>query len=185
MSDASVKRIANPDDRDRTVARYLGPGDCRVHLGEHGALSATILGEGTYGGVYAAYIFPVAYPAKYISLIQSREDGAGVELGVIKDLEQFPPDQAKLIREALDRRYFVHKITKIHDIGWKHGFVALSVDTDKGRINFLMRWQQDRALDYGNSGKVLIDVNENRYLIPNVSDLPAAERNKFIRIIYW
>ena len=170
---------------DRTRVRYLEPGTCRVHVGPHGALTATIKGEGTYGGVFTAYAFPVAHPNRFISLIQSTEESKGLELGVIRDLDQFPADQAKLIREALQRRYFVHKISRLHEIGWKFGFVFFDVDTDKGRMEVLMRWQQDRAVDYGQRGKVLIDVSENRFLIPDVEALTPTERGRFRRIIYW
>jgi hypothetical protein len=48
-----------------------------------------------------------------------------------------------------------------------------------------MRWQTDRAQDYGEHGKVLIDAFENRYLIPNVSKLSKAEVNIFTRFVYW
>jgi ATP-binding cassette, subfamily B, bacterial len=170
---------------DRTRVRYLEPGTCRVHVGLHGALTATIKGEGTYGGVFTAYAFPVAHPNRFISLIQSTEESKGLELGVIRDLDQFPADQAKLIREALQRRYFIHKIARIHEIDWKFGFVHFQVDTDKGPLEFLMRWQQDRAVDYGQGGKVLIDVTENRFLIPDIESLTPPERAKFRRIIYW
>jgi hypothetical protein len=165
--------------------RYLGPGQCRVHIGLHGALTATVLGDRTYGGVYAAYLFPVRHPDRYIALIQSVEDGSGNEIGVIRSLDEFAPDQAKLIREALKRRYFVHSIRRINHIGWKYGFVAIDADTDKGHVDFLMRWQQDRAVNYGKAGKVLIDVNNNRFLIPDVEALSAGERSKFLRVIYW
>ena len=59
------------------------------------------------------------------------------------------------------------------------------VETDKGRREFLMRWRRKFVLDYGQRGKVLIDVNENRYLIADLGDLPSSQRNAFRRIIYW
>ena len=34
-------------------------------------------------------------------------------------------------------------------------------------------------------GKILIDVNENRYLIPDIRQLSEAEQNNFSRFIYW
>jgi hypothetical protein len=48
-----------------------------------------------------------------------------------------------------------------------------------------MRWQVDRAHDYGLNGKMLIDTDENRYLIPDVRDLSENERRMFQRFIYW
>ena len=170
---------------DPTRVRYLSPDMCKIHLGSHGALHATIKGERIYGGVYAAYAFPVAYSDRFISLIHSGGDGDEREIGIIPDLNEFPEDQARLVRQALDRRYFIHKILRIHKIGWKYGLVRADVETDKGRIEFLMRWKHDRAVDYGRRGKVLIDIDENRYLIPDLEQFSPRERKDFLRIIYW
>ncbi len=175
-----------PDDGpDRTQLRYLEPGSSRIHLGTHNALHVSIAGERIYGGVYAAYAFPVGFGDRYISLMHSADRGAAREIGIIRELNEFPPEQARLVREALARRYFIHRIFRIREIGWRHGFVAFEVDTDKGRVAFLMRWQQDRAVEYGQRGKVLIDVNDNCYLVPDVEALTRKERNELTRFIYW
>jgi hypothetical protein len=167
-----------------TEIRFLTPDVCRIHLGTHDALHVTVKNERIYGGVYAAYAFPVANPNEYISLIHTGGDEE-VEIGVIRDLNLFPEDDAALVRQALARRYFVHIITHIHHVGWKYGFVALDVETDKGPASFLMPWRGDRAFDYGKRGKVLIDVDDNRYLIPDLDELTTRERNEFQRYIYW
>ncbi len=171
---------------DPTKVRFLTPDMCKIHLGTHGALHVTVLNERIYGGVYAAYAFPVAHPKGYISLIHSAgEDKLQVEIGLIKNLDEFPAEQAELIRSALHRRYFVHTIKGIRHIGWKYGFIALEVDTDKGPASFMMHWSSDRAVDYGRRGKILIDVDDNRYLIPSLDELSDKERAEFVRYIYW
>ncbi len=48
-----------------------------------------------------------------------------------------------------------------------------------------MRWRYDRTQDFGESGKVLLDVYENRYIIPDVNSLPKADREALTRFIYW
>jgi len=165
--------------------RFLTPDFCRIHLGIHSALHVTVRNERIYGGVYAAYAFPVGHPNGYISLLHRSGEGDDIEIGIIRDLKDFPDDQAELVRRALDRRYFVHTIIRINQIGWKHGLVSMDVQTDKGAASFLMRWRHDRAADYGRRGKVLIDVNENRYLIPDLDKLSPAEHSDFTRVIYW
>jgi hypothetical protein len=172
---------------DRTRVRFLSPDMCRIHLGSHGALHVTVKDERIYGGVYAAYVFPVAYPEGYISLVHIAGEGRDkeIEIGIIRDLNEFPQADADLVRQALARRYFVHAITRIRHIGWKYGFIALDVDTDKGPVSLMMRWQYDRAVDYGRRGKVLIDVDDNRYLIGDLDELPPKERAEFQRYIYW
>ena len=170
---------------DPTRVRYLTPDMCQIHLGIHEALHVTVKGERTYGGVYAAYVFPVEHEDQYISLLQSTGEDDDVEVGIIRDPKEFPGDQAALLREALARRHFIHTITRIHAIGWQHGMVAFDVETDKGRVSFLLRWKNDRAVEYGRRGKVLIDIEENRYVIPDIKALTPSERSAFTRIIYW
>ncbi len=182
----------NPDDANSTRAgpspttvRFLTPQTCRIHLGSHGALHVTVKNERIYGGVYAAYAFPVAYPDGYISLIHSGGQSPELEIGVIRDLREFPDSDAELVREALRRRYFIHTITEITSIGWKYGCIGMDVKTNKGSVSFMMRWRQECAVDYGRRGKVLIDLDDNRYLIPDVEELPARQKNEFRRFIYW
>ena len=43
----------------------------------------------------------------------------------------------------------------------------------------------DRAEEYGDKGKVLMDALDNRYIIPDVDELPAADRRRFTSFIYW
>ena len=171
---------------DPTAVRFLTPSTCRVHLGSHGALHVTVVGERIYGGVYAVYAFPVAYPNGYVALMHNTgEGGKDIEVGLIRNLDDFPAEQADLIREALARRYFVHTVTRLRNIGWKYGFVHIEADTDKGPVEFYMRWQHDRAVDYGKRGKVIIDVDDNRYLIPDLDALSPGELTDFRRYIYW
>ena len=51
----------SPDDP--TQVRYLSPETCKIHLGTFDALHVSIPNERIYGGVYAAYVFPVPEPS--------------------------------------------------------------------------------------------------------------------------
>jgi hypothetical protein len=48
-----------------------------------------------------------------------------------------------------------------------------------------MRWTQSQALDYGENGKLIIDSRENRYLVENIANLPADDRERFLQYLYW
>ena len=65
------------------------------------------------------------------------------------------------------------------------GEPLFEVETDKGPASFYLRWSQDRAVDYGQRGKVLISLENNRYLIPDLEKLTPSERTEFQRYIYW
>ena len=59
------------------------------------------------------------------------------------------------------------------------------MDTNLGPRNFIMRYSGEAAQDYGQGGKILLDVEENRYLIPATASLTEADRKLFERYIYW
>jgi hypothetical protein len=166
-------------------ARWLTPRIAAVHLGNHGALHVTVMNERIYHGVFALRCLPVRHPTRYVSLryvdIEDREQ----EIGLVRDLEEWPGEARQLIREALLRRYFVHTIERIDAIHSWHNFLTFKVRTDLGDLEFIIRYAQDAALDYGRNGKILLDLEENRYLIPDVTVLPQRDRRLFERYIYW
>jgi hypothetical protein len=100
-------------------------------------------------------------------------------------MEDWPAEAQALIEASLRRRYFVHTVQGIGAIRVFSGHLSLEVETDLGPEQFVMRWQGDRAQDYGVGGKMLIDTEENRYLLPDVQALPARDRALFQRYIYW
>jgi hypothetical protein len=79
----------------------------------------------------------------------------------------------------------VHTIERIDSINSWHNFLTFKVRTDLGNLEFIIRYAHDGALDYGRNGKILLDLEENRYLIPDVSALPQRDRRLFERYIYW
>ena len=66
-----------------------------------------------------------------------------------------------------------------------HGYLDCDVETDVGRRRFTLRWTQSQAVDYGPEGKLLIDGDDDRYVIPRIDGLPPADRERFLRHIYW
>jgi len=170
-----------------TSTRYLTPEIAKIHLGNRGALHVSVVNDRIYGGVYAVYLFPVRQQGRYISLRHTvpGEKNEDVEIGIIVDLSPWPAESRRLVEEALERHYFIHRIQKINHICMKYGFVELDVITDKGPAVFLMYWRSDQAVDYGRGGKILLDVDQNRYLIPDINSLDPHERSEFDRYIYW
>ena len=62
---------------------------------------------------------------------------------------------------------------------------AIAAHTDHGLRQFTMRWSQSHVQDFGERGKVLLDLDDNRYLVPDVEALPPRERDLFQRYVYW
>ncbi len=181
--DAPAAAHVEPPPSFRT--RWLTPANSRIHLGTHNALHVTVLDDRIYGGISASRILPVEYPSKFISLRYSDPDGREHEIGIIRDLAEQPPKARKLLEDALERRYFVREITDIRSIVLKHGYLHFDVETDRGPTRFMMRWTQSQAQDYGRAGKIIIDSDDNRFLVRNVESLPRRQQLLLRRHIYW
>lgn len=165
--------------------RWLDPRFARVHLGNLQTLHVTIQNEGIYHGVYATRCLPVQQPEGYISLRYVNGENREQEIGLIRDLTEWPAEAQRLVREALLRRYFVHTVSRVRGIRKIQNYLEVDVDTDLGACRFIMRYTGEAAQDHGRGGKLLVDVEENRYLIPATDALPEGDRRLFERHIYW
>jgi hypothetical protein len=180
---------ATPDPRKQdahsTSVRRLTPDNANVFEGTYSLLHCRVREDELYRGVFCVLMFPVSHPRHFISLRYTDEKDKVREVGIIEDLRVFSEEQQRLIRTSLDRHYYEQRITRINKITNEFGVLAFDVETDRGRRQFMMPWRIDRAEDYGSEGKVLLDALDNRYIIPNVSDLPSADARRFTSYIYW
>jgi hypothetical protein len=141
-----------------------------------------------YRGVFAVLLFPISHPDGFISLRYTDvvDDIDKIkEIGVIETLSAFPEDQQNLIRDSLARHYYEKIITRVHSVRCEYGLLFFDVETQEGREQFMMPWRQDRAEDFGASGKVLLDAHDNRYIVPDLASLPTVDRRRFTSYIYW
>jgi hypothetical protein len=182
MSDTDTQ---HPADELVTHVRRLTPDTTRIFEGSYSLLHCSVTGHGLYRGVFSVLLFPVTHPDAYVSLRYIDEKDKVQEIGLIEDLRAFPAAQQALVRANLGRHYHEQIITRVHRIRCEFGILFFDVETRRGREQFMLPWRVDRAEDYGTHGKVLLDALDNRYIIPDVSKLPAADYRRFTSYIYW
>jgi hypothetical protein len=161
--------------------RAAARGGVEVHIDEILRNSSTAI----HRGVFAVNLFPATNPNDYISLRIWNRDGAEQEIGILRRLDDWPIEAQIQVRAALERRYWLQTITGVDNIVMELGHLTLDVRTQHGPRRFTMRWTQSQVQDFGETGKVLIDLDENRYLVPDVEALPPKEQELFLRYVYW
>jgi len=166
--------------------RYLGPGDIRFFVNDLGQLCATLAEGKELKEVLVYRTRPISDPNRYVSVRAGTAASEQREIGIIRNLDAFAPDQRRLLKEALARRYFIHIITEIHSMREEFGYLYWDCETDKGRREFpTARWDQSKVVHAGNGCMIITDVDGNRYEIPDIEALDADSRARFFRYIYW
>jgi hypothetical protein len=131
-------------------------------------------GKRDYGRVILHRAFPFDSPDKVISVQQ--EDG--FEIGVIRDINDFDDKTAKILRETLDRKYFVPEIKKIVSTKDRFGFVYFKCETDCGFCEFVVRNPFGSIIRVSETKIFIIDIDGNRYSVKDVSKLDKKSYRK-------
>jgi ABC-type multidrug transport system ATPase subunit len=179
--------LTPPDDADRVAyqPRWLDASTTSFERNIHGGLTLRDATDARHPGVFAVRLFPASAPDGYVSLRIWDRDGREQELGLIRDLTVWPTEARQLITEALSRRYLLRSIERIESIKLEFGNLSMQVQTSLGDEQVRMRWSQSQVQDFGQNGKILIDLEENRYLVRDVEQLPERDRELFQRYVYW
>ena len=181
-----VEEQAEPPAEDIDVTpRWIQPGQATFRSGLHDSLDIELSDGTIHRGISAVRCFPATNSDDFISLSVSDMDGKEKEIGIIRSLASWSDDVKSLIATALDRRYLHRQIKAIHRITHQHGCLDFAVETDQGPASFTMRWSQSYVQNFGEHGKVLLDLEDNCFLIGNVQKLPVPQQELFLRFIYF
>lgn len=138
---------------------------------------AAVTVDGTdHGHVNIIRTFPLSDADRYLSV--RLPDGKQEEVGMIEDLHDFDADTQQLINKQLRLRYYMPKITSIISVKEEYGYTYWTVETDKGIAKFASSSGSAGAVIRHGNGVIIMDSNENRYIIEDLSRLSAKEMKK-------
>jgi hypothetical protein len=149
-----------------------------VRLFRHaGALCVTLEGDRSYRKVAVVRAFPLSEPDRFWGLL----DGAGKEIGVIADPERLETDSRALAEEELKKRYFIPVVERVVRTREDHGSIVWTVRTNKGDCTFVVRNMKDSIVELGGSRLLLVDVDGNRYEVPDIKGLDSKSFDLILR----
>jgi len=146
--------------------RILEPGKIKIFRDEHGNLKLKIEGETEYQIQRVVRVFPITMPWNYIAF----KDVNDREIGILRSVNELDKDSAQVLKEELEKTYFIPKITKIYDIKDNFGVFVWRTKTNKGPRTFEVVSRED--IKKISIDRVLIkDGDGNLYDIPNIKNL--------------
>ena len=128
-----------------------------------------------YDRVFLHRAFPHELPFEFISVLGEEK----TEIGIIYDVEDFESDTVSLLKCEIERRYYSPVIKEIKSVKERYGFSYWKVSLEDSReVSFTMQDTFKNILHTGEESLMLIDVDNNRFTISNVSALDSKSYRK-------
>ena len=133
----------------------------------------TIGEDRSYVTVKPTWAAPLSHPHRYLSLM----NGKGEEIDTIVDPDkELTPDSLRAVREEIAKRYLTAIIGSIISAKGEFGATYWHVESDRGERDFVTQSLQENAQWLSPTHLLLIDVDGNRFEIPNTEGLDARSR---------
>ena len=145
------------------LTRYLNAGEIRIYRDEDGELK--LRNSWDYTVKKAVRSFPLTHPWVYIALLDEKDK----EIGIIENLNELDKTSRMVLKDELERTYFVPVITKIYEIKEEFGTYIWNTETDKGSRTFEVA-HRERLKKVGNRFFIR-DADGNLYKIANMENL--------------
>jgi hypothetical protein len=151
--------VTHPENVDITEVRLYREPAWKLRL--------TIEGDRSYTRVKVVRASPLSHPTRYICLLDAKDE----EVCMIPDMKELDEDMRKIVQEELDRRYLTSTIESILSIRNEFGTSYWDVKTNRGPREFVIQNVAENAQWLGDHRLLLVDVDGNRFEIPNLNDL--------------
>lgn len=142
-------------------------------------LRLTVGEEKSYPTVKPAWSAPLSHPNKYLALL----DGKGEEIVTVNDPKELPTDSLEAVQEELRRRYLTATVQKILHAKVEFGATYWTVETDRGERELVTQSLQENVQWLSPTHLLLIDVDGNRFELPDTHALDPTSRSYLEAIV--
>ncbi len=131
-------------------------------------LRLTVGEEKSYITVKPAWAAPLSFPNQFLALL----DGKGNEILTLHEpATDLEPSSYNALMEEVKKRYLTSQIVKIEEAKVEFGATYWHVVTERGQRDFVTQSLQENAQWLNDHHLLLIDVDGNRFEIPDVKNL--------------
>ena len=154
-------------------------GECTLERTAFGELVWTGPQGQRVAGVVPVRAFPIQAPQDGIALV----DTEGHEVAWFAQLAEIPQPARALIEEELARREFMPVIQRIAAVSGFSTPCTWTVDTDRGRTEFVLRGDEDIRRIGSARALLIADAHGINYLVPDHLALDAHSKRVLDRFL--
>ena len=118
--------------------------------------------------------FPFELLWEFISVMDEEKQ----EIGIVRRVEDFSGEEKEILVKELSRRYYAPVILQILSVKERYGFSYWKVKTNEGEVRFTLHDTYRSILRAGEGRVFLMDVDGNRFEIPNTEALDRKSYKK-------
>jgi hypothetical protein len=158
------------------------PQDLQLFYEPADTLRLTVNTEGEERSYPSVKIFqsaPLSKPQEYLAFL----DGKSEEIALVRRLADLPSDSQKIAKRELDKRYLTARITQIPNIKQEFGVTYWSVETDRGKREFVMQSLSESCIWLSDTHLLLIDVDGNRFEIADRYTLDLLSQKQLEKVL--
>jgi hypothetical protein len=142
-------------------------------------LRMTVGEDRSYTLIKPAWASPLTYPERYLALMNAK----GEEIVTLADPNELSSDSLVAVREELRRRYLSSTVKLIQQARTEFGATYWHVVTERGEKDFVTQSLQENAQWLSPTHLLLIDVDGNRFEIPNTQILDQRSRELLAAVV--
>ena len=147
-----------------------------ITVNENNLVNVTTSDGRAYEKLEPRRLFPVSRQSNYITLL----DENGVEVAIIRSLDDLNKEALDVIQFSLDDYYLVPHISRIISVYEKNGKIHWIVETERGIKEFDVR-NRNHDIRVYRDGRVRVrDSDDNRYVITDYHALDKHSRNQLL-----
>jgi len=163
--------VYSHDAQVREAAKLVTAERVRVTRDPFHIITVHVDGEATEN-VRPVSAFPLSHKAPYVSFV----DDHGKEVALLANPQDLDDESRQVVEDAVELNYFTPRITQVYSLSETWGVTHWAVDTDCGQATFeVVDREKIRRLKGG--GYIIIDADENRFAIDDVSKLDLRSQN--------
>lgn len=151
----------------------MNPSDLQIFYEPKDRLRLTIQNDRSYTTVKPVWSAPLSQPGKYLSLLNAKGD----EIVMVANPSDLGQSSFEAVKEELHRRYLTATVEKILHAKVEFGATYWSVLTHRGERDFVTQSLQENAIWLSERHLLLLDVEGNRFEIPDVAALDAHSQS--------
>ncbi len=135
-------------------------------------LRLTINDDRSYMTVKPVWSAPLSQPGKYLSFLNAKGD----EIVMVANPKDLDNESLEAVQEELHRRYLTATVHKIIHAKVEFGATYWHVLSHRGERDFVTQSLQENAIWLSEHHLLLLDVEGNRFEIPDVRELDATSQ---------